>query len=74
MAEIYKQDSNLSPGTWKGAKTPQGRTALFCCPNGHIGSLSNHGIDSMGYVSPSVVCPEHGCSFHEYIVLDGWDS
>jgi hypothetical protein len=36
-----------------------------CCP-----TVDNHSIADDGRVSPSVVCPL--CTFHEYIVLDGW--
>ncbi len=68
----YPYDPNLSPGTWKGGKTEQGRTALFCCPNGHIGSLSDHQILDNGLVMPSVVCPHEGCNFHDFIELEGW--
>lgn len=42
------------------------------CPNGHISSLSDHEIDKDGQVDPSVVCPEAGCGFHEWVILDGW--
>lgn len=65
-------DENLKPGTWKGGQTPTGQTALFCCPNGHIGSLTDHEIGPDGKVTPSVVCPHDGCGFHEFIQLEGW--
>lgn len=68
----YPHDNDLLPGTWKGGNSPYGRTALFCCSNGHIGSLSNHEIAEDGTVTPSVVCPHEGCNFHEFIKLEGW--
>jgi hypothetical protein len=65
---------DLKPGTWTGGKTPTGRTALFCCTNGHIGSLSDHEILPDGTVNPSVVCPHEGCNFHEFIKLEDWSN
>lgn len=41
------------------------------CPQGHTGTL-DHEIDDRGVVTPSVVCPEDGCGFHEHIKLNGW--
>lgn len=67
------------PGTWKGLLVPDGqggyvRKASFTCPAcGGIASLSNHEIAANGAVSPSVVCP-FGCEFHEFILLEGWES
>jgi hypothetical protein len=69
---LIQHDDELKPNTWKGGQTPGGRTALFKCPNGHIGSLSGHEIAEDGTVSPSVVCPHEGCDFHEFIKLGGW--
>jgi len=67
-------DSKLTPCSWQGGQTPTGKTALFCCPNGHIGSLSDHDIAADGTVSPSVVCSKEGCNFHEFIQLVDWAS
>lgn len=41
------------------------------CPRGHIARF-NHEISDDGTVSPSVVCPEQGCRFHEMIRLLDW--
>lgn len=62
-------------GTWHGGQKAGGkRTALVACPNcGKIASLSDHEIDNSGHVTPSVVCPQNSCEFHEMVVLDGWD-
>jgi len=60
--------------TGSSGSRPEGRTALFACPNGHIGSLSDHEIADDGTVLPSVVCPHEGCDFHEFIKLEGWQS
>ena len=50
--------------------------AFLCCPTCHkIWTLGkrNHQVDASGKVTPSDVCPDpKGCSFHEFICLDGW--
>jgi len=69
---VVPYDPRLTPCSWQGGTTPTGRTALFCCPRGHIGTLSDHEIGLDGTVSPSVVCPHEGCDFHEFIKLEGW--
>lgn len=48
-------------------------SASIYCSNGHYGILTDHTIESDGAVKPSVVCPEPGCDFHEYISLKGWN-
>lgn len=45
---------------------------MLRCPNGHVATLS-HSIDESGRVMPSAVCPFAGCTFHEFIRLDGYD-
>lgn len=61
------------PGKWKGATRDGTRTALMSCPVcAGVASLSNHTIDEAGKVSPSLVCPFRGCSFHDYVTLEGW--
>ena len=60
-------------GTWRYQKLPDGRSALFACPLcGYGASLSDHTIAPDGTVSPSVVCPKEGCTFHESIRLEAW--
>lgn len=42
-------------------------------PCGHqmvLGKL--HVVAADGTVSPSLVCPIAGCTFHEYVRLEGW--
>jgi len=46
--------------------------ASMTCPYGHGLTLREHSIGADGEVSPSVVCPTRGCSFHEYVRLDKW--
>jgi hypothetical protein len=46
--------------------------ASMTCPKGHGLTLTKHSIAATGEVSPSVVCPSPGCSFHEYVRLDRW--
>jgi hypothetical protein len=44
------------------------------CRNGHECRLVRtvHAIAADGRMSPSYVCPIKGCSFHEFVCLDGW--
>lgn len=46
--------------------------ASMTCPNGHGLTLRGHTIAGNGDVSPSVVCPVAGCSFHEFVRLERW--
>lgn len=48
------------------------KNVWMVCANGHPAIL-DHDITTDGEVSPSVVCPENGCSFHEWVVLDAYD-
>jgi hypothetical protein len=72
------QSNDHAPGTWKGMQIGKGKrkrmSASFTCPNGHFGSLSDHDITREGYVHPSVLCMADGCSFHEFIKLEGWSA
>lgn len=66
-----------TPGQWRVGLIGQGkqmkRTATMSCPDcGNFASLSNHIINGVGQVSPSMVCPNKECNFHEYITLEGW--
>lgn len=70
----YPMDNSEAgvPGTGRpGDGSP---SALFVCPTCHrFGSLTDHSIDADGVVSPSVGCSyDDGCTFHEFIQLDGW--
>lgn len=47
--------------------------ATMTCPNGHVLTLRIHSVASDGGVTPSVVCPAQGCSFHSHVRLDGWN-
>ncbi len=70
----FSQNNNYKRGTWKGLKLSTGqRSADFTCPDcGQLAALTHHTIDWKGGVNPSVVCPNNGCKFHEYILLEGW--
>lgn len=48
------------------------RSATMKCPNGHVACLDDYTIHDDGHVEPSVECPEAGCGFHEYVILEGW--
>lgn len=46
---------------------------VVVCPNEHYLGIVNHNIDPDGTVTPSVVCPIKGCTFHEFIKLEDYD-
>lgn len=64
----------LPKSTWKRAAKSDGTlTAMIACPEcGREGSLSDHSIGPDGIVTPSVVCGYFGCSFHDWVKLEGW--
>lgn len=67
------------PSTWSGLAAEgnpygKGRSANMVCPQGHPFSLIDHTIAKDGKVSPSVVCPDGECNFHEFVKLEGWTS
>lgn len=67
-------DGTQPANSWWINRLADGRYQVITrCPNGHIGSLDAHRIAGDGTVSPSVVCQHPGCSFHEFIRLDGWE-
>lgn len=69
----FPQSNNYEPGTWKGVRSDNERGASFTCPEcSRTGSLIDHEINESGEVRPSVVCPSDGCSFHEFVKLEGW--
>jgi hypothetical protein len=67
-------DKEHKTGTWRYLRTIyNGLKATIICPMcGQYGSLEDHSIAEDGAVTPSVVCPNENCSFHENILLDGW--
>lgn len=72
--EKFAHSNSRAKGTYKEFNIPGQRLcANVTCPVcGNTFSLSNHTITSNGNVSPSVICPQPGCTFQEYIHLDGW--
>lgn len=61
-----------TPLTWTLLRMGSRWSAMAVCPNGHEGSLDDHAIAEDGVVTPSVVCPEKKCGFHDYVQLEGW--
>lgn len=61
-------------GTDRGGKWwPWGGHTMIECPDcGNVATLDDHKIAGNGKVEPSVVCPEEGCGFHEFVTLEGW--
>lgn len=57
--------------TWLGEDTWQVR--LRCPGCGTTASLEDHEIADDGTVTPSLVCQNEGCGFHENVQLSGWE-
>ena len=77
--KIFTWSDRYEKGTWKEATDSEGkkRFAVIVCPDcGTHYSLGFgvHKIGDDGTVSPSVVCTQTPCHFHEFIKLDGWDN
>lgn len=68
--EIDRDDSRRTKPCWY--VWSDHHIAMFRCPKGHCGRF-DHAIAADGTVSPSVVCPEPGCGFHDHIRLKNWD-
>ena len=53
-----------------------GKKPWLQCPNGHRTAYGfdkdGHTISADGLVTPSTVCPEESCDFHEFVLLEGW--
>lgn len=89
MVTIPKADSYSGPHPhWRTARPlavdrrgreldrfPPGTLTIFVCPRGDESLIvsAKHGITADGVVTPSAVCPAKGCTFHEFIRLDGWE-
>ena len=61
-------DQDIKPPYWVHMG---GQTVVLTCANGHSGTL-DHTVMVNGLVNPSVVCPEDGCDYHEFVMLEGW--
>ena len=62
----------MEPHQWLPVKTPSGPKATFTDTKGHEGLLTDHDIAADGTVTPSVVCTEEDCGFHDWVKLVGW--
>lgn len=65
-----------SPGTWFWEGMDGYIILIFHCPQClHVFRFGKnvHSIAPDGTVTPSVVCPWRGCSFHEFVKLTEWD-
>lgn len=83
MTYVFKEAKGLSvaqapivPGTWRPwlFGRERFRAAVVSCPK-CVGGLSlrkNHRILADGTVTPSLVCTHEGCTFHEFVRLEGW--
>ena len=69
-----RHPDHAEPLTWNAVQFSHGeKSATMLCSNGHALSLHNHKICENGEVTPSVVCPEADCDFHDLLTLAHWD-
>ena len=68
----FPENKHLPPGTWTKVILDDKVTAKIACPNCGYKAFLDHDIAEDGTVNPSVVCPFNGCSFHQWIILEGW--
>lgn len=75
IPENVERDLCRAGPWWWGFNAPAGEppaAPLLRCPQGHMARLTSHQIAANGAVSPSIVCPEEGCSWHVWGRLEGW--
>ena len=71
----YDGEGDPRPLQWKPChpSTISRFKAEVTCANGHGLTLKNHAVAADGRVYPSIVCLAPSCSYHEIVILDGWD-
>ena len=70
-----EKSQSKQPGTWNpvsDSAVGQWKANVTCPDCKTTMSLKRHAVASNGDVSPSLVCPRDGCSFHEFVNLNGW--
>lgn len=72
MIQIPRSHPDSMWPSWAPLRDGDRKSATVVCPAGHLGVLTDHTIADDGTVTPSVVCPEQGCGWHEHIRLGGW--
>ncbi len=79
MLDIPHDSTLTKRPSYSYASGEKGPTALVKCSNGHIASLTDHTIrpdgvveSQLGEVSPSLVCPNDECDWHENVRLLDW--
>ena len=72
-SSINLRERDMEPLSWFPVRMPdRSWTASLACGEGHEGLINEHHIADDGVVSPSVVCTQNGCTWHEYVKLIGW--
>lgn len=71
----YSGEGDPGPRQWKPChpSTLSRFKAEVTCANGHGLTLKSHAVAADGRVYPSIVCLAPACSYHEIVILDGWD-
>lgn len=74
MGDEWAPWSRLNPGEWCPAPEFYSAAgwAFARCPNGHYGTIGQTHVlnPESELLEPSYVCPQDGCGFHDYVVLN----
>lgn len=63
----------LSEKYYKKIDHPVYKAHVTCPKCGFKANLSSHKVAENGIVTPSLICPRGGCTFHEWVVLENWN-
>jgi len=58
---------------WRIRKLDGKNIVSIKCPNCANWSYLDHDIDSVGEVTPSLICVHDECNFHESVTLQKWN-
>ena len=62
----------LPPGKYAPLMADGKLTARVACPLCGLTAILDHEIAADGTVTPSLLCSQAGCGFHEMVVLEAW--
>jgi len=80
MMSIFR--SSVKPGEWHKPELLTWHMEMdytgvlipvLVCDQGHEAIIRTHKVNPEGVVTPSIMCPVEGCTFHEYVKLEGWE-
>ena len=70
---VYPYSNKGKPGSWNYFAVEGALKVSFTCPYCKSLAVLDHKVGMDGTVSPSVVCPNDRCDFHQNIFLADWN-